>query len=167
MRYFFLDAETDGLYGAFLSVAALAADEAGNEIEHFYGAVRPEKAKIQSPWVLKHVAPQLQNADTLFDSEDALLEAFWCFWMKYREGAACIADVCCPVEARLFSECVTRALPEREFLGPYPLFDLSTLLLARGIDPDASRRELAQTDISAHDAMNDVRMLSLLWRKYA
>lgn len=166
MRCFFLDAETDGLYGIFLSVAALVTDEYGKELDRFYCALEPEKANIRSQWVKENVLPHLSEADQLFESETELLEAFWVFWLKYREGVICVSDVSYPVEARLFSTCVMRDLHTREFQGPYPLFDLSTLLLARGIDPDAARPQLARMNIEAHNAMNDVTILSSIWREY-
>ena len=44
MGTLFVDAETDGLYGTFLSVAAIFLDDKGEQSDTFYGTIRnPEK----------------------------------------------------------------------------------------------------------------------------
>lgn len=166
MNHFFVDAETNGLYGEFLSVAALVTDPAGQEVERFYGAVLPRQDKIHSKWVQEHVYPYLQNAETRYADEDALLEAFWKFWLKHRDNCICITDVGYPVESRLFTTCVKRNLIEREWLAPFPMLDLSTLLLANGIDPLVDRKKLSGLSLTMHDAMNDVRMMAKLWHQF-
>ena len=40
---FFIDAETDGLYGAFISVAIVVLDPECNEIERHYLGIKKEK----------------------------------------------------------------------------------------------------------------------------
>ena len=161
MNRFFVDAETDGLYGDFLSVAVLVTDDCGEETDRFYAAV--EAPEVRSAWVRENVLPSLTNAEELVPNEQALLERFWRFWLKHREQAVCIADVACPVEARLFAKCVEAELPQREFLGPFPIYDLATLLAARGIDFDTDRRRLSGLDLRQHDAMDDVRMMAAIW----
>lgn len=163
---FFVDAESDGLYGKFLSVAVLVTDENGQEIDRFYGAVKTNVEDISTQWVKENVYPYLDNADTLFDSEKLLLESFWDFWTKYRETADCVAYVEYPVETRLFSTCVMHNPEERQFLGPFPLYDLATLLESKSIDFDCNIQELSGMDLVSHDAMNDVKMCANVWRKY-
>ncbi len=165
MNHFIVDAETDGLYGSFLSVAALVTTSEGEQADLFYGAVSPDLLQVRSEWVKKNVLPYISAAHTFFSSEDELLRAFWDFWMKHRETSVCIADVCYPVEARLFSRCVQMSPEEREFQGPFPLLDLSTLLLARGIPVDTSRKELTSLSLVQHDALNDARITEDIWRK--
>lgn len=165
MHRFFVDAESDGLYGSVLSVAALVTDEENRELCHFYGAVSPEQTEIRSPWVRMHVLPMLGMAEEIFPTEAALTEAFWQFWLDHRKTCQCIADVGVPVEARLFSLCVRRDPQVREFLGPYPLLDLSTLLLARGIDPLSDRATLSGLALTPHDPLNDVRMAAKIWHQ--
>lgn len=166
MNHFFVDAETDGLYGIFLSIAVIVTDENGHEAEQFYGAVLLPHESIHSQWVLENVYPYLKNADTLYKDEEALLEAFWQFWLKHRENCMCITDVGHPVESRLFTSCVNKNLTEREWLAPFPMFDLSTLLLTNGINPLIDRKKLSGLSLTAHDAINDVRMMAELWHRY-
>ena len=163
--YLFVDAETDGLYGPFLSVAALVTNDAGAELDRFYKAVRVELDSIRSAWVAENVYPFLSGAEELVTDESSLLEAFWSFWMRYREHALCVADVQTPVEARLFDRCIRMDPAVRNLLGPFPFFDLSTLLLARGIDWDADRKALSGLSLPQHNALNDVRITAAIWHK--
>ncbi len=163
---FFVDAESDGLYGKFLSVAVLVTDENGQEIDRFYGAVKISIEDISTQWVKENVYPYLDNADVFFDSEEVLLENFWKFWIKHRETSDCVAYVEYPVEARLFSTCVMCNLEERQFLGPFPLYDLATLLESKSIDFNCNIQELSDLELVSHDAMNDVRMCANVWHKY-
>ena len=165
MKKFFVDAESDGLYGAFLSVAAMVTDENGAELERFYASLNILPEQIASEWVKEHVYPDLKNAEMFFDTEAEMLEAFWLFWMKYREEAMCIAYVQYPVEARLVSRCVMKNEAERAFLGPFPLYDLSTLLLAKGFSFDVDMQAFSGLNLPSHDAMNDVRMMAAVWQK--
>lgn len=163
--WFFVDAETDGLYGAFLSVAAIVTDEKGEELDRFYGAVRVTQEDISTPWVRENVFPSLARAETFYETEHALLESFWQFWLRYREQAACVTHVPYPVESRLFLSCVTKDPREREFLAPFPMYDLATLLRSKGLDFHGELPLLSGMELKPHDAMNDVRMMAALWRK--
>ncbi len=164
-HFFFTDAETDGLYGRFLSVAALVTDKNGREIERFYGAVKTDIEDVQSEWVRKNVYPYLKNASVIFDDEYALSEAFWSFWMKYRETADCVAYVPYPVESRLFSLCVLQNIDERQFLGPFPMYDLATLLESKGNNFDCDMKAMSGLELCCHDAMDDVLMMAEVWHK--
>ena len=163
--WFFVDAETDGLYGRFLSVAAMVTDENGTEVDRFYGAIRVTREELTSQWVRENVFPSLSRAETVYENGEALLDAFWQFWMQYRDRAACVAYVPCPVEARLFQTCVLKNLPEREFLAPFPLYDLATLLRSKGIPFDRDLPTLSGLSLTSHDAMDDVRMIASAWKK--
>lgn len=164
-RIFFVDAECDGLYGKFLSVAALVTDKNGTEADSFYGAVRVTDKNIASDWVKENVYPSLSNAQTFFDSEKELLEAFWEFWLRHREEADCVSYVPYPVESRLFITCVSENTEKRQLLAPFPLYDLATLLETKGYSFDSDVSNLSGLGLKSHDAMNDVRMTAEVWRK--
>lgn len=163
MNYFFIDAETDGLYGEFLSVAVLVTDESGKEIDRFYGANKIKPDDIKSKWVKENVLPHLKNAAATYETEYDLLEAVWFFWMKHRKSALAVADVMHPVESRLFTECVRHSLAEREMLAPFPLLDLSTLLHVCSEKSDIENRMAQEKALVRHDAMNDVIITAEIW----
>lgn len=161
----FVDAETDGLYGGFLTVAMVAVDENGVELEHAYYGLDRKHMVIQEEWVREHVLPVLGDYEEC-GSEEELLEKSWSFWMKYASDAYAIADVCYPVECRLFSACVERDREKRCWQAPFPLLDLSSLFYARGVDPLTERRQLAKVSGEEHNALTDVRMSIQIWKKY-
>ena len=166
MNRFFVDAETDGLYGSFLSIGVVVTDQHGQELEHFYGALNPQNVCITSAWTQEHVAKHLKNAEIFYSDEKSLQEAFWSFWLYHRESCICIADVAYPVEGRLFASCVNRDLAVREMLGPFPLYDLSTLLAARGLPTTEPRDTMTENKKTPHDALNDARMTAELWNRW-
>ena len=47
-KFLFIDAETDGLYGSFLTVGLVVTDDAGNMIEKAYYGIKKENMMISS-----------------------------------------------------------------------------------------------------------------------
>ncbi len=169
MGTLFVDAETDGLYGTFLSVAAIFLDDKGEQSDTFYGTIRNPKKYVSSEWVKENVLPYLSDAvrseADYYDTEKQLVEKFFAF---YREHEDCdvIADVPHPVESRLFTLAVSYDLKDREFKAPYPLMDLSSMLYAKGYSPLTERRSLVDcSDLRIHNSLDDVRMTVRVWRK--
>ena len=164
---FFIDAETDGLYGSFISVGLIVTDCNCDEIESFYYGVSRNNLKITDKWVEKNVLPILGDYVECQD-ENELINRVWSIWLKYADVSYAVADVMFPVEARLFTECVRRH-PGSDMKGPFPLIDLSSLLLAKGIDPLADRESLVNKElenVARHNALDDVRMSIEIWKKY-
>ena len=160
---FFVDAETDGLYGPFLSVAAIVTD--GSAIkDRFYAALEVKIDQIESSWVRENVFAHLKNAELYFKSENEMLEAFWDFWIKHRSTAEAIAYVPFPVESRLFERCVRLDVHNREFFGPFPLYDLASVIVSRGFDSDIDMPTFSGLNLPPHDAMNDVLMEAAVWK---
>lgn len=164
--YFFVDAETDGLYGGVIAIGAAVYDGHWKEVDHFFGMVDLKHASVTDEWVKENVIPVLQGETSrCYASEDQLLDAFWEFWLKHRENSLCIADVAYPVETGLFRKCVLKNERERRFLGPYPLLDLSTALYVRGYNPLVNRIELSgESDLKRHHPLDDARLAARLWR---
>lgn len=146
-----LDAETDGLMGKVLAICAKAYDAKGVMVSEF--AYREAGASPTNPWVATNVWPH--NAD--LPEVHNLHAAFAAWWVRYKGPA--YAHMGAPVESGLF-----RALYERglmgEFDGPYPLHDVASILLARGMDPtsvDSAADVLGvRPSGSSHDCRYDV-----------
>ncbi|ORU00262.1 hypothetical protein D081_1356 [Anaerovibrio sp. JC8] len=167
MNYIFLDAETDGLYGPFVSVAMVLTDADGNELEKQYiGLSEPEK-HIRTEWVRENVLPIMGEYEK-YDDEHSLLEAVWSFWRTHAQNAYIIIDVMHPVESRLMSKCVSSNIEERLFQGPFPMLDISSMLYVIGIDPLKAREELVNPleNGMQHNALYDARTTLAIWKKY-
>ena len=138
-KIIFIDAESDGLYGNFISVAMLVADENGNELEHFYFGLKKELLKdVKTQWVIDNVLPIMGEYEEC-ESESEMLQKVWSVWFKHKDDAYMIADVAYPVETRLLRECVALSGDKYAFSAPFPLLDLSSMLYAKEIDPLVSR----------------------------
>lgn len=165
-KLFFIDAETDGLYGAFISAAIVITAEDGREVERFYYGIHQKNLQVDDPWVRENVLPVMGDY-TPCENEDELLERIWKIWEKYRSDSYVIGDVIYPVEARLFMECVSHDKSRRKYKAPYPLLDLSSILYAKGIDPLEEREKLSGTMGSAgkHNALRDVLISIEIYKK--
>lgn len=148
MNIFSVDAETNGLYGSHWAIGAVVLDEQGETVDQFAGQIDPA-VWVDDPWVAENIVPVVDLPR--YDTNQALLEAFWAFWIEHRESTLAVADFGTPVEASLFRQCI-QVDDSRTFLGPYPLHELGTALLLAGVDVDVNRREFAErTDLVQHD----------------
>ena len=170
MNTMFIDAETDGLYGKIISVAAVVVDENGNEIKSYYHVVNYTLDDIESEWVKKNVYSILKTDSidgcVMEKDEGGILQSFWEFYQE-NSDANIITDVTYPVEANLFIRMVNMDFNERMYKAPYPLMDLSSMLYAIGIDPLVTRTDLIEEkNFVQHNAMDDVRTSIEIWKKY-
>ena len=152
MKYFSFDAETDGLYGEAFAIAAAVVDESGAVLDSF--CEKCEAPGITDAWTKENCLPYLADIPSC-ESRAALREHFWAFYMRYRENCVIVADVPCPVEARLLRDCVEENLEERKFQGPYPLIDTASVLFACGVDPDINRMDYSGMNGKRHHPLDD------------
>ena len=165
MNNFFIDAEADGLYGNIIAIGVIVLDENDEETDVFNAKIDLSVYTVTDEWTKENVIPLLTNDMTTYNNEYDLLEAFWKFYLKYRENSNCISDVSYPVEAGLFRKCIEHDLDKRKLLGPYPLIDLSNLLFFKKIDPLTERTSLADAGLERHNPLNDVRITARIWRQ--
>src|SRR6266436_6666846 len=85
-------------------------------------------------------------------------------WMRDKQGATCIADVGSPVEASLIRNCVEDDLENRQFSKPYPLHELATMLLAKGIKQDIDRFDFSgASGLIKHNPIDDAYASAMCW----
>jgi len=152
MNIFCFDAETDGLYGETFAIGAVVINERGELLDQF--SQKCLTPAIQSKWVQENCLPHLSQIEDCA-SRALLRENFWNFYMKYRENCLIMADVAYPVEALLMRRCIEDRPQEREFLGPYPLIDISAMFVAHGLDPHIARKEYAHAQGTTHNPLDD------------
>jgi hypothetical protein len=160
-RLFFVDAETDGLNGNYISIAIIVTDLDCIEQERYYYGIDKNRLCVSDEWTKKNVIPIMGSYAEKADEQE-LLESFWSVWMKYRDRAYAIGDVIYPVEARLFQRCVYKDVNDRGYYGPFPFIDLSSILFAHNIDPLSEREQLTSKEFKnesiQHNALYDVEM---------
>ncbi len=98
-KYFFFDAESNGLYGQAFVIGAIVYNENGDEIDRI--ALRcPIDEEINS-WVAENVIPKISNIPLTNDSYDSMLQDFFNFWKKHKGNTAAVVHMGQIVESKL------------------------------------------------------------------
>ena len=125
-----IDAETNGLAGQAFAVAMTLSDPSGELDRVVY------RCPIDGPvdeWVAKNVLPAIEDLEiNCNDYAGMLYNLREQYFPWAEEGAPLIAHVAWPVEARLLLDMFPG---EDIWHGPFPLIDVSSVLLAKGFDP--------------------------------
>lgn len=154
-NFMVFDIESIGLHGEGFAVGYVIIKDLEIITERLI-ACNPEKARgtlINYNWVQNNI-PDFEY-DYLNPYEVRC--SFWRAWMDWKSSSNVYlaADCAWPVEANFLSKCIEDN-PNREFNGPYPLIDISSLLLAKGIDP-LTTFERKKNELPIHDPLCDAR----------
>ena len=147
-----IDAEIDGLYGEAFAIGAVVLSTSGEVLDTFVG--KAEEERIKSAWVRENSLPYLLDLPA-YNTREQLHEAFWAFYLRWRERCVILADVPYPVEAGLLRQCVTKDLSTRAELSPFPLIDLASVLYAHGLDPLIDRMDFCGKQGRRHHPLDD------------
>lgn len=120
------DVESTSLHGTGFAVGAIVVNRDGTEVDRFE-LLSKEGAEKANDWVKQNVIPNLSDMPTC-ETDKELRDAFFNFYLKHKETAEVWSDVNFPVETNFLHAIVNDAPTEREWLMPYPLFDVSTLI---------------------------------------
>lgn len=151
------DVESIGLHGEGFAVGGceLLVDRQSNYWSRnngFLFACDPDLAKgmpDDRQWVREHIRLKPNAA-----SPREVRDWFWTVWsLHVPMGFRLVSDCGWPVEANFLSACMVDD-PTRK--GPYPLLDLSSMLLTHGLDPLQSfgRRD---DELPEHNPLADAR----------
>jgi hypothetical protein len=134
---FFFDVESTDLHGSAFGFGALFAhvhDDGTVEVIDSNKCFSRESHTKCSQWVRENVLPVLVGNitdDEWVNKDFEMRDRFWGFLqkcIKSNKNVEVWADVAWPVEAKFLLEVVNDGNGQRDFEGPYPLKDLSTLL---------------------------------------
>jgi hypothetical protein len=173
--YFFVfDVESVGLQGVGFAAGWVVIDPSGKEHGsglfacHLAAAVEVVDGE-DVLWCQQHVIPALAaTMDKLISVPDpkALRISFWSHWQQWKQrGAVMVADCPWPVEARFLHACIDTRFGNRrmagDFDGPYPLIDVASVRMAKGLDPLEAGERLPG-ELPAHNPMMDARQSARL-----
>jgi len=162
---FSFDCETNGLYGKCFAVGAIVLSPEGLILDKFSGIAQVED--VDNAWVKENVIPNLAGLQQ-FSSHKQMRNAFWGFWMKHKDSCIAIADFGVPVESGFFKQCVLDDLESRQWNAPYPLHEVETLLISKGVESDTNRIKYSEIDpntIKQHNPVDDAYVSGLCWIK--
>lgn len=160
------DVESVGLHGRGFAFGAVVVDLASRRVVDERRAwCEPSRdprwgTREGHAWVSEHVLPALRAWGAPWTPRAGLVEVRQAFWDLFsheyggakRESTLLAADCAWPVEARFLAACVDDNMPAREWLGPYPLIDISTLLAVAPVDVPRAADEVPE-----HDPLRDAR----------
>ena len=154
-RIFMLDVESDGLYGSPIAAGFVAAVIRNGKVEvvekRGFKLSDSKLNKVKDNWVRENVVPGLLTAGDLKECAtlNTMLIFFYQDYIKYKkEGFETWGDCIFPVEAN-FMKLMIEKVAESIWDGPYPFYDLATLL-----DVNVSREEFSGVKYD-HTPVND------------
>ena len=148
-RVLAIDCEAISLHGPIFAVGAVLTGEDWRKPLASLGLRCPPPCD-PSAWTKENVVPAIAHLPECENPRD-MRDEFWTFFQKHREGAIIVADVPWPVETEFLSRVIhdegtPRYNEGRAKIAPYPLYDLSSILCALGIDPDIDRERFLDDD---------------------
>lgn len=121
------DVESISLHGKAFAVGAIVINaKTGEEVDSF--ALKSlESEKDASDWVKTNVLPWLKDMQWV-PTDKELRDRFWKFYFEHKETSHVWADVAYPVETNFLEQLFQDSPVEREFMMPYPLHDVSSIV---------------------------------------
>jgi hypothetical protein len=161
-QYFFVfDVESIGLHGEGFAVGG-GVFLNGNAITEFQFSCPRDQAKGRDKdrdWVDFNIP----SIDITHETPAQVRHAFWEEWMtaKHKFPGIVMAGECFwPVEANFVSSCVSDD-ETRTWEGPYPFHEVSSFMLAGGMDP-MGRYDRLPHELPCHTPLADARLSARL-----
>lgn len=150
------DVESIGLHGEGFAASYVVVSLDGTICEEATFACNPVHAaglEENRKWVIENI-PKIAATHA---GPFLVREEFWKHWLRWKEkGAVLVADCAWPVEDKFLLDTINDNLAERQWKGPYPLLDLSSILLAHGHDP-LEIHERLPNELPVHHPLMDAR----------
>ena len=164
MKKLVFDVESIGLHGEGFAVGYIILDDGVVCAQYHASCPIDTSAGADSDreWVKANVSTE---GSMLLNNPRELRDWFWKVIQEVKaEGGQVWTDCNWPVESNFLSACVADDPETRRWQGPYPLFDVSNLILASGLDPLESFPRLPD-ELPAHHALNDARQSARLLKE--
>lgn len=162
MKYLVFDVESIGLHGEPFAVGWVVVNELGNEESRGCFSVFPGIVS-GDPEDRKWCEENLPDLPVTHATLQEMLSDFWSVWKAHKsEGGMMLAECLWPVESKFLSMCVGVDFPESKWDGPYPFHEISSFLMAAGMDPMASYDRL-ESEIPKHHPEADARQSARLF----
>lgn len=160
------DIETNGLHGKAFAIGAVVMDSDGNVLNEFSARCRLT-SKVDD-WVKSNVLPAIVDMPITHDDYESLREAFWQWYLQAKEQSDYIlVNNGYPVEYRFLLDCQEANIEERYWDHPFPILELSSMLLMTDHDSNSSKRLLKKKidddfGRKMHHPVEDAKMAVLL-----
>lgn len=136
------DLETNGLHGQAFAIGAVVIDMQGAIHDEF--TARTEISGDVDEWVREHVLPAISDMPFTHKNYEAMREDFWKWFVIAEEKSDyTLVSNGYPVEYRFLLDCQEADLETRYWQHPFPIIDVSSLLLGAGKLADESKSALS------------------------
>lgn len=155
------DLETNGLHGQAFAVGGLIMDAAGN-IESQYSARCPIKGELDE-WVSENVIPFIEDMEQTHKDYKSFCDDFWAWFVEAQNRSDyVIVQNGYPVEYRFLLQCQEMDIESRYWDHPFPILDLTSMLVMAGYDAEDKVRLagqwLKETGFAKHHPLNDAHL---------
>jgi hypothetical protein len=160
--FFVFDVESVGLHGEAFAVAGGVYTSEGARSEFRFCC--PLEAAAGSDDDREWVKANVPFMEPTHPDPAEVRQAFWIQWEEAKKeypGIAMAGECIWPVEARFVAACIDDDLAGRKWAGPYPFHDISSTMLAAGMDPMATYDRLPD-ELPAHEPLADSRQSARL-----
>jgi len=148
------DLETNGLHGPAFAVGAVLMGCDGTVHESF--SARCEIVGAVDGWVEKHMLQAIKAMDITHKSYVDMREAFWKWYVQTEPQADYVlVNNGYPVEYRFLLDCQEANLDERYWQHPFPILELSSLLLMLGQKPEIEGK------FTIHHPLDDAKVAAI------
>ena len=160
------DLESNGLHGQAFAVGALIIDMTGKVYDEF--TARIDITGEVDEWVQENVLPNIEDMQITHGSYEAMCNAFWRWFVDAQKSADYVlVSNGYPVEYRFLLDCQRLDITERYWQHPFPVIDLSSLLLMLNqLDSPSKSNLLKHTEATfkarPHHPLDDSRVAAMV-----
>lgn len=152
------DLETNGLHGEAFAIGAVLVNAKGEILEKFTARC-PINGETDE-WVQANVLPAIANMPITHDNATNLRSDFWRWYLQTEpKSDYVLVSNGYPVEYRFLIQCQEDDLDNRYWDHPFPILDLTSILLATGHDPSAKSQLISgivrEGNFSRHNPLDD------------
>ncbi len=154
------------MHGQAFAIGAVVID--GHRKTHDEFTARcPIKGDVDS-WVKDNVLPAIANMQQSHDSYIAMREAFWEWYLKARAASDYVlVNNGYPVEYRFLIDCQEADIDERYWQHPFPLIELTSMLVALNLANEKVKAELLAKaakgqNFRTHNPLDDAKLSALI-----
>lgn len=158
------DLETNGLHGEAFAAGAIVIDATSNVLDTF--TARTNIVGEVDEWVEQNVLPAISDMPITHKDSHEMREAFWQWYLQAEpKSDYVLVSNGYPVEYRFLLQCQEENLAERYWQHPFPILDLSSLLIQAGLDPTSKNKLLnslvTKENFKSHHPLHDAKVSAL------
>lgn len=158
MLKFIFDVESIGLNGEAFAFGIHVLNEKWEVVDEKLHHFDPDLAsgtRADRLWVADNIPPIDQERWWTHTEPRFLIKAFQEIWKYYKSRAIMYCESPVPVESNFLRACG---------INPYPLYDISSIMLADGLDPMKTYERLPD-ELPVHNPLADCRQSARLLRE--